>query len=107
MSVYKEKDYVDAVTESGDEVKIPKAWVGTEYAVGYSVEGKSSRGSSSKADPVEVPEGDPEEAWTGKQLDAYAEREGIDLGGASTKADKVAAIELAKEEAATATVTGD
>lgn len=88
VKLYTEDDMVDA-TFGGEEVKIPKKWVGTEYADGYVVDGK--------ADEVVIPDGDPEDAWTIKQIDAYAEREGIDLSKvANKKADKIAAILEAK-----------
>jgi hypothetical protein len=88
MKLYTDADMVDAVF-AGEEVRIPKKWVGTEYADGYVF--------PEKDDDVAIPEGDPVEAWTAKQLDAYADREGIDLSKvANKKAEKLAAILDAK-----------
>jgi hypothetical protein len=106
--LYKESDYVDVVDEVTGEPhphKIPKAWLGTEYAQGLKKASKSGSGSSASSDPVDIPAGDPVEDWTNAQIDAYAKREVIDLGGASNKADRLAAIAAAKA-AATTTVTG-
>lgn len=92
VKLYTESEMVDA-TLNGEEVKIPKKWIGTEYADGYVV------GEAKKAadEPVVIPDGDPVEAWTAKELDAYAVREGVDLSKvANKKADKLAAILDAK-----------
>ncbi len=94
MKLYSDKDVVDAVVvETGEEVQIPKKWIGTEFADGYDVQGKADKKSD---EPVVIPEGDPSDDWTVKQIDAYAEREGIDLGEASKKGEKLAVIEDAK-----------
>lgn len=102
--LYKESDYVDVVDEVTGEPhphKIPKAWLGTEFAQGLKKAPKSgSSDAKAKSDggDVEIPEGAPTEDWTAKQLDAYAKRENLDIGSASTKADKVAAIAKAQAE---------
>lgn len=67
MKTYTEKDMVDAIV-NGEEVQIPKAWVGTELVDDtVEVEGKASADK-----PVELPEGDPTDAWTRAQLDKHA-----------------------------------
>lgn len=107
--LYKASDYVDVVDEVTGEPhphKIPKAWLGTEFALGLKKAGKKSSdssGSSTPDEPVEIPDGDPHDKWNVKQLDAYAQREDIDLSSAGSKAEKLTAIAKAKATP----VTGD
>lgn len=93
LKLYTDADMVDAEF-AGEEVKIPKSWVGTEYADGYVF--------PEKADEVTIPDGEPVEAWTVKQIDAYAERERIDLSGVGTKKDERLAAVLDAKTAPTA-----
>lgn len=92
LKLYSDSDMVDA-TFAGEEVKIPKKWVGTEYADGYVLAEKT----------VDIPEGDPTDKWKVDELKAYASRESIDLGDATTKADILKVVE---KPATTTAVTG-
>lgn len=79
----------------GRSVTVPDEAVDFYTARGWFVAGTEPK-STKSADPVVVPDGDPEKAWNHAQLDAYAEREGIDFGDATNKEDKLAAIALSQ-----------
>ena len=68
MKTYSEKDMVDAVV-NGEEVQIPKAWIGTELVTDdIEVKGKAGKAS----EDVTLPEGDPTDEWSRAQLDKHA-----------------------------------
>lgn len=83
LKLYTDSDMVDAVF-AGEEVKIPKKWVGTEYADGYVLADKAAKGS----EPVVVPEGAPTDEWTVPQLDKYAADNAVDGYSAAKKKDE-------------------
>ena len=71
MKTYTDKDMVDAVV-NGEEVQIPKAWIGTEL-VTDDIEVKGKAGKAGKAsEEVTLPEGDPTDEWSRAQLDKHA-----------------------------------
>lgn len=50
--LYTESDFVDTVDENGQEgPRVPKSWLGTEYAAGLKKKGRSSGSSSSSTTP--------------------------------------------------------
>ena len=68
MKTYTDKDMVDAVV-NGDEVQIPKAWIGTELVTDdIEVKGKAGKAP----EDVTLPEGDPSDEWSRAQLDKHA-----------------------------------
>ena len=66
MKTYTDKDMVDAVV-NGEEVQIPKAWVGTDKITD---EVKGEAGNASE--DVSLPEGGASDEWSRAQLDKHA-----------------------------------
>lgn len=88
MKLYTDKD-MTTVSINGEEVQVPKAWKGTDYALSYD----ATEAEPSGEPEVAVPEGAPSTDWTQKQLQKYADQKGVEVSG--NKAEMVAQLEKA------------